>query len=137
MKYDYTTYLPGDNGTFIRRPMVEVEIVGPKGKHKELTLVDSGADRSLFNKEIASIIGIDLSHAAQRNVMGISGIIKVYTAEVTLRLPHFEHAIKISTDFTDSPYVGALLGQEGFFDFHRIKFERDHNVFEINLIKKE
>ena len=136
MKYDYTTYLPGDNGRFIRRPMVEVEIVGPAGSHKELALLDSGADRSLFNREIASAIGLDLARIMQRDVIGISGRIKVYTAEITLRLPHFEQAITIPVDFTDSPYVGALLGQEGFFDFHRIKFEKDHNVFEINSARK-
>jgi hypothetical protein len=30
----------------------------------------------------------------------------------------------------------ALLGQIGFFDRHKIRFERDHNSFEITPIKK-
>ena len=32
----------------------------------------------------------------------------------------------IDTDFP------VLLGQEGFFDNHRIKFEKDHDTFEIS-----
>jgi len=44
--------------------------------------------------------------------------------------------IKIPVGFINSDSVGLLLGQEGFFDNYRIKFERDHNVFEITPVKK-
>lgn len=137
MKYDYTTYLPDERGKFIKRPMVEIEIFGPSENHKEFALIDSGADRSLFHKEIANALGIDLFYAEKRNVSGISGTLEVRTKEVKIRIRHLENTVTIPVDFVDSPYVGALLGQEGFFDINRIKFERDHNVFEINPVRKK
>lgn len=47
-----------------------------------------------------------------------------------------DHKIKITAGFIDSDSVNALLGQEGFFDNYRIKFEKDHDAFEIILAKK-
>ena len=41
MKYEYgITYPPDADGRFRKRPLVEVEIIGPKGKLKELALLD-------------------------------------------------------------------------------------------------
>lgn len=137
MKYDYTTYLPDERGKFIKRPMVEIEIFGKSASHKELALIDSGADRSLFHKEIAEILGVDLSRAEKRNITGISGAMEARTAEIKIRISHLNDAVTIPVDFADSPYIGALLGQEGFFDFHRIKFEKDHNIFEINPVREK
>jgi hypothetical protein len=45
--------------------------------------------------------------------------------------------IEIDAGFIDSDAVGVILGQDGFFDQHRIKFEKDHNVFEITQVKKK
>ena len=138
MKYEYIVYLPGHGGEkFVRRPMVEVEIFGPQGKRTDLALIDSGADRSIFNIEIAEILGIDLTNAEKRRTIGITGETEVFLAEVEVRMKHLEGKIKIPVGFIDSPSVGALLGQEGFFDQHRIKFERDHNSFEITPVKRK
>jgi hypothetical protein len=43
--------------------------------------------------------------------------------------------IRMPVGFIDIPYVSALLGQEGFFDAHRITFERYHSIFTISPIK--
>ena len=43
--------------------------------------------------------------------------------------------VKIPVGFIDSRSVTGLIGQGGFFDLHRIKFERDHNSFEISPVK--
>lgn len=137
MKYRYSVAVPEQGGKFIHRPLVEVEIFGPKGKLKEIALIDSGADRSLLNLEIAELLGIDLTRARTRTAIGISGATKVYTTEVEVKLQHFEKRVVIPVGFIDSPYVSVLLGQEGFFDQHRIKFEKDHDVFEIMPIRKK
>lgn len=135
MKYEYTTYLPAGNNKFIKRPMIEIEIYGPKGSHKQLALLDSGADRSLFHIEIANVLGIDLSRGKKSGVTGITGEAEEIVTEIEIQ-PKFLKRIKIPVGFIDSPYVGVLLGQEGFFDQHRIKFEKDHNIFEINPVSK-
>jgi hypothetical protein len=52
---------------------------------------------------------------------------------------HFKYEIsfiEIEAGFVDSPSVSAILGQEGFFDAFKIKFEKDHNIIEITHSKK-
>lgn len=43
---------------------------------------------------------------------------------------------KVLAGFIESDAVDIILGQDGFFDRFRIKFEKDHNVFEISHSKK-
>ena len=135
MKYQYTTYLPeGIRGKFIKRPMVEIEIMGPNGRHKQLALVDSGADYSIFSAEIAKYLGIDLERGRTSLVTGITGRTSVVMVDVEVKIEHLDSSM-IPVGFIDSPHVGALLGQEGFFDGHRIKFEKDHNTFEVSRVR--
>lgn len=112
--------------------MVEIEISGPRGRQKMLALVDSGADRSLFNSEIATAIGLDLRKAETSSVTGVTGQQPIFLVEeLEVRVEHLD-PIKVPASFIDSPFVGALLGQDGFFDTYRIKFEKDHDAFEIS-----
>lgn len=137
MKYPYLTVSPPPTrGSFLKRPAVEVEVFGLNGSIKILAVVDSGADRSLFNSEIAKAVGINLGNAEEGIVTGITGQHKISgVLEVKIRVEHLD-SITIPVNFIDSPYVGALLGQEGFFDSCRIKFEKDHDTFEINPVRK-
>lgn len=137
MQYKYTDYLPDERGKLVRRSMIEVTIHGPNGPHKELALLDSGCDRTLLNAEIASIIGIDLSKARKAGlVRGILGVGKeVYAVELEIQ-PEYLDKVKIPVNFIETENFAVLLGQEGFFDLHKIKFERNHKVFEIIPVKK-
>jgi hypothetical protein len=136
MKYRYRAAVPEQAGPLLYRPIVEVEIVGPKGRLRELALIDSGADRSMLNKDIADIVGIDLTHAATRKAIGITGATTVYLTDVELTLGGSRGKMNIPVGFIDSPYVSVLLGQHGFFDRHRITFEKHHHVFRITPVKK-
>ena len=44
--------------------------------------------------------------------------------------------VEITAGFINSSGVVAILGQDGFFDAFRIKFERDHGIVEITPVKK-
>lgn len=44
---------------------------------------------------------------------------------------HISGRRRIPVGFIDSQSVDILLGQEGFFDEFRIKFEKDHDTFEV------
>ena len=39
-------------------PLIEIVLIGPKERIKMLALLDSGADYSLFNLEVAERLGI-------------------------------------------------------------------------------
>lgn len=117
--------------------MVAIEVFGPERSQKILALVDSGADCSLFNAEIAEVLGINLSSAKGVNFTGISGKLDgCRIEEIEIKVDGCDKKIKIPACFVKSPSVGILLGQEGFFDQHRIKFEKDHDTFEIISVEK-
>ena len=123
-------------GKHIKRPMVPIEIIGPKSSLPVLAIIDSGADRSLFNLEIAKEIGLDLSTGKKREVIGITGVGEEIVVDVEIKIKDLG-AYKIPVGFIDSKYVPALLGEEGFFDLNKIKFEKDHNIFEVTPIRKK
>jgi len=77
-----------------------------------------------------------LEKVQKDTVLGILGKTEVFVIDVEIQIKHLEGKIKIPVSFIDSPNVGILLGEEEFFDTHRIKFEKDHNTFEINPVKK-
>lgn len=136
MKYQYTTTLTHDTkGRFIRRPLIELELLGRNSKSiKAFGLLDSGADTSLINIEYAKSLGIALDTRRTIKFMGISGNpILCHVADIDVRVKHFTKPLQISAAFIDSPSVGLLIGQEDFFEIFRIKFEKDHDVFELNL----
>jgi hypothetical protein len=86
MKYSYRAAVPKQPGPLLYRPIVEVELFGMKGSLREIALIDSGADRSMLNKDIAEILGIDLTHATTRRTIGITGMTSVYLTEVEIKL---------------------------------------------------
>ena len=132
MKYEYgLLYPPDEQGRYRKRPMIEVELRGPAGTFRELALVDSGADRSLVHREIAEVLGLDYRTGRRHQVIGVSGVTDVWYAEMAMRFPHSRSELMIPVGIIDTPYVGVLLGQEGFFDLHRITFARAQNTFTI------
>lgn len=139
MKYEYTkSFDRGDpSAPLIRTPRVDLELFGPKSSIKvPYVLVDSGADYSLFNIEYAKEIGINLAKCPKKNFTGIGSQNSAFIAEVAIQVQHLDR-IRIPVGFIDSSFVSALLGQVGFFDAYRIKFERDHDVFELTPVKKK
>ena len=138
MKYRYTSFFPPEKTLkWVKRPLIRIEVFGAKEKRVFDALVDSGADCSLFNLEVAELLDIDLSKAKERKFTGISGTVTgYYLPEVEIKVDGVDRPIKIPVCFLQSPTVGLLLGEEGFFDSYRIKFEKDHDTFEIIPAKR-
>ncbi len=135
MKFQYLTVLNNDpNGKHFRRPVVDVEIFGPERSVSTFALIDSGADNCLFHLEYAKAIGIDLDKCKKSATIGVEGgKIEIYLTEIEIKIKGLEK-IKVPVGFIKSNSVNGLLGQVGFFDLNRIKFERDHGTFEINPV---
>ncbi len=134
MKFQYTTTLSTNTkGKFTKRPMVELELTGKETIHA-LGLIDSGADTTMMNMQYARLLGIDLSKAQKREFLGIGNSrVTSYISSVTMRIKYVDTPILSTVAFTDSPSVDILLGQEDFFESFRIKFEKDHDVFDLSL----
>jgi predicted aspartyl protease len=135
-KFQYTQSLAlNTQGDLTMRPMMALEIVLKDGKKVfPLALIDSGADQTMVNIQYAEKMGIDLSNSPVRPMNGIegTGAKETYVAPFTLKFAKWNEELTVPACFIDSPSVNILIGQEGFFDVFRIKFEKDHNSFEIS-----
>ena len=122
---------------WVARPYIQIKLTGLKDYRIGYALIDSGADRCLFNIEIAEKIGLDLTEAPEEIFGGIEGgklIVKLH--KIKIQIVGMSEEIEVIAGFVKSSGVTAILGQEGFFDRFRIKFERDHGVVEINSVRK-
>lgn len=137
MKFPYIKFPPfSPTLKWISRPLISIIIIGPTGSWEGHGLIDSGADRCLFNVEIAKQIGIDLLESSTEDFSGIEGgKISAKISKVRLKIMGIDQEIELNAGFVDSLGVSVILGQDGFFDAFRIKFEKDHGIVEITPVK--
>jgi len=115
------------------RPMIPVVIRNGTKSATIEGILDTGADHILVNKQWAKALNIDLKTAPRSTTTGIIGPpvpILWSKAEIEI-LGHPDTKSVIDLAFIDSPNVGLLLGQHGFFDLFRITFDRTNNCIEI------
>jgi len=113
------------------RPAIRVRLSFGDRHETVLALIDSGADGTVFHMSIAEVLGID-SFERQGWAAGISGErMPVYFQKLQLQLISGPDRVEIEAAFIDSPGVGALLGQAGFFEHFRICFDRSRDEIEI------
>jgi hypothetical protein len=133
VKYKYTVVSGAQTvaGKFVKRPVVEIEISHNKQARKFLAVIDSGADNILMPSYIADVLGIDRQGCPRYSVMGISmEPIEGFIAELDFRVRNQTEEFTAPVVFIERN-IPILLGQEGFFDTYRIRFEKDHDLFEI------
>ncbi len=138
MKFQYTTtFSTNTKGKLTKRPMVELELIGKTETVNVLGLIDSGADTTMMNIEYAKALGVDLGKAVKKEFIGIGDTrVVTYISSVNVKVKYFDNPITTVVAFTDSPSVDVLLGQEDFFESFRIKFEKDHDTFDLSLSPK-
>lgn len=134
MKYKYSAASGQSNvdGRYTKRPIVEVEIAKGSHRRKFLALIDSGADQIMMPAAIADAFGIDRAACQKRTSLGVSmEPIEGFVGNLTFRIEQQTEDFDAPVIFIDTD-VPVLLGREGFFDLYRIKFEQDHDTFEIS-----
>lgn len=133
MKYRYSAASGHTNidGRHTKRPVVEVEFSRGNQRRKFLALIDLGADHIMMPAAIAEVLGIDLAACPRRAVLGVSmEPIDGFVSHLTFQISNQEDRFDAPVLFIETD-VPVLLGREGFFDIYRIKFEQDHDTFEI------
>ncbi len=137
MKFGYTklpSIYPGK--PWLSRPIVSVILT-----HRESTsimaLVDSGADRCLFDAEVGKDIGLNVESGEVEYFGGIGeSRVKAFVHKVQLQVVDIDKTVEVPIGFTMNLGVSGILGQDGFFDAFRIKFERDHDTSEITPVRR-
>jgi hypothetical protein len=96
-----------------------------------VALIDSGADQIIMPATFADIFGIDRSSCPERSIVGVSMEPMVgFVGQLWLRIERQREAFLAPVVFIDAD-VPVLLGRERFFDYYRVKFYQDKNIFEL------
>ncbi|MDO8576031.1 MAG: retropepsin-like aspartic protease [bacterium] len=138
MKYKFSVVAGQTNidGHYTKRPIVEVELSKGKQTRKFLALIDSGADQITMPAAIAEVLGIEREKCPKRSAVGISmERTEGFIGELDFHIRNQTETFKAPVVFIDTD-VPVLLGREGFFNRFRIKFEQDHDTFEITPAPK-
>jgi predicted aspartyl protease len=130
MRIPYTKYKIGTE--LERLPLISVRLACNNKKVKLWALIDSGADFSVFNADIAAILGVDLEKERQVELAGfVGGSALAWIYQVNLEVEGLQ-SININVAFTESSMPElCLVGQRGFFDKFQIRFERYKDLIEI------
>ena len=138
MKYKFSIVAGQTNidGRYTKRPIVEVELSKGNQTRKFLALIDSGADQITMPAAIAEVFGIERENCPKRGAVGISmERTEGFVGELAFHIRNQTETFKAPVVFIDTD-VPVLLGREGFFYRYRIKFEQDHDMFEITPTAK-
>ena len=138
MKFEYLTDARSKTTTGApkKRPVVEI-VISHNGKTRDyLAVIDSGADVTTMSTEVAEVFGIDWKGCTKQRLLGISGAVQdSYIGHFEIKVKKINEALTLPVMFTEAN-IPILLGQEGFFDYYRIKFEKDHDIFEVYRFNK-
>lgn len=133
MRFKYRAYKKQNdpNAGYGKMPLLQVQLKRGKKSIDLDCLVDSGAGDCLFNSDIASVLGIDLTKAETREYEGIGDIVILgHVCTVMLRVKGFSEWIKIEAGFIAGNEM-PLLGQSGFFENYEVIFRSYRNQFEV------
>jgi len=98
IKYPYTLF-PTRSGSFLAKPLLEIEISANGIANKQRAIVDLGADITMMRADIAEVLGIDKSKCGITKVGGISGPpVDCFMCDVSIKVEHF-----------DEPFMAAVL----------------------------
>ena len=120
-KFKYT-YI--DDNKFLR-PYILITLKNNEKTLPVLALVDSGADFSMFDGELANILDIDLTKLQKIDLSGINGTAQGHVAHIEIGVENsFIHVPAVfSFDFSPNGF-GGVIGQMGFFDNYVVVFDR-------------
>lgn len=129
--------LPGPTGSTELQPVLELVLIRPAGiPHRELLLVDSGADTSMGPHRLCELLGYDWSLGMPTTLYGISARVecqvpaRIHPVDIYIRDASCRLTIPVCFAEGDAP---LLLGREGLFDAFRIEFDKSQSVTRFEL----
>ena len=135
MRFPYTKIPSKDpNYPFFLRPYIPLILFKEARQVSGIVgHIDTGADEILINNAWAKALGIDWSKGIRAQTKGIAGgFEKTYLHEIGIEingLPNSRKLVRVA--LINSPNVGVLLGQIGFFDNFKVSFERFSGFFDV------
>ncbi len=117
----------------VKKPLIEVELFHNGQSMKQMALLDSGADITTVNAEIAAYLGIDLKDCDEKVIAGVVGQpTPAYLTEMDMSVSGFPETVRLRLLFVPGLKMNILLGQEGFFDAFRVSFAKYEDAIELS-----
>lgn len=103
--------------------MIPLGLRGPAGWRKTSAYVDSGATYSIFRKEEADHLGLEMTRGQRRKVIvGDGKFITIFLHDVDLQIG--PHRMRVPVGFSEELGVGFnLLGRYGVFQHFKVCFD--------------
>jgi predicted aspartyl protease len=109
--------------------MIPVTFSNGEESFETMGLLDSGADFTAFTKEIAEVLGLDLSGPREK-ALGVGGVLETIRSKVKITVEkgheHYNVIVPVKVLMIENSDTPPLLGREGFFDEFRITFEEQN-----------
>jgi hypothetical protein len=122
------------NGIVRYRPVLRTKIKYAGKTIPCVSLVDTGADACMFPLDFGLVLGA-VSVAGAHNSLGTSAggdDLPVYYREVTLEITGIgEWSVYAGFSATLNRIAGGILGQHGFFDHVRARFDLPNRQFHV------
>lgn len=116
----------------IPRPIVPVRLVHGTNFVATEALIDSGADCTFFDLEVAHLLGINLRNSSACTITGIAGDIQpAFLQQVELRVGNVTYVLEAGFTNLGQGFV-AVLGQVGFFDRFIVTFNQKEGTISID-----
>ncbi len=119
------------------RPVIPVQLRLDKKTLRYEALLDSGADICIFHAELGELLGLDFNRLKSASFKGLSSKSESlgFQAIIDVGISNNFHSAPLIFSYNISPYGYGILGQKGFFEFYRIKFDYCKKEVELKSIK--
>lgn len=136
MKFAYRPYqvrlVKGKPLQTVWRPIVQVLLHGPLGSVRLNVLLDSGADHTLFPREFADALGIEIRDDQPGSIRGVGGKpLTAWYGDADLEIVGQEGSHRWHAPIQFAPVNIALLGQLGCLEFFKANLNYADRVFEL------
>ena len=119
-----------------RRPYIKVTLATPQGRITVNGLIDSGGRRTIVEKGLASVLGINLRLCEKTGVSGIMGDGEGYMSHLDLTFTDFpSHGYSSDIIFAKMLSTELILGEDFFFKHFKVLFE-GNETFKLNPIRR-
>lgn len=122
-------------GKFILKPIIPIKISHSNTTLQYASLIDSGADFSIFDAQIGEYLGLNIRLGTQIQFGGIQdfGSAKAYLHKINLEIGGHNVRTDIGFSYDISKDGYGILGQKGFFDIFVVKFDLKKEEVELKL----
>lgn len=129
-EYRYSGVIRGSE--IVYRPILGIVLTRGDRQYETVALLDSGADSSVADADLAIFLGIDPLHCRKGNVTGIVGSAREsFVAPISVSVEGFDGTFNVDMTFVKGANTSIILGQNDFFSLFKIYFEKRRRKFSL------